>query len=215
MGLFHQFLEGAGRIEPGIGSRLEHGALDAVQPVEQLVGADLDGQLAAVEDMVLAHVEDAVLHKAHQAREVDLAILAFQELLQVVVAQRAVFDVDLTDDADFDLRHTGDGDGGKLFCDEREGMLHLFGCIALARQQDAAQPLDPEVHHPVGAPLHVLVGGHLIAQGAEQVAVEDAGDGPARQRQGHLEAAVLLQTGEVQAGNRDLRVARLDQRLAE
>ena len=165
--------------------------------------------------MVLAHVEDAVLHKAHQAGEVDLAILAFQELLQVVVAQRAVFDVDLTDDADLDLRHTGDGDGGKLFCDEREGVLHLFGGIALARQQDAAQPLDPEVHHPVGAPLHILVGGHLIAQGAEQVAVEDAGDGPARQRQGHLEAAVLLQTGEVQAGNRDLRVARLDQRLAE
>ena len=89
MGLFHQFLEGAGRIEPGIGGRLEHGALDAVQPVEQLVGADLNGQLAAVEDMVLAHVEDAVLHKAHQAGEVDLAILAFQELFQVVVAQRA------------------------------------------------------------------------------------------------------------------------------
>ena len=134
-----------------------------------------DGQLAAVEDMILAHVEDAVLHKAHQAGEVDLAVLTFEELLQVVVAQRAVLDVDLTDDADLDLRHAGDGDGGKVLRDEREGVLHLLGGEALARQQDAAQTLDPEVYHLVGAPLLVLVGSHLIAQGAEHVAVEDAG----------------------------------------
>lgn len=54
--------------------------------------AHLDGQLAAVKDMILAHIEDAVLHKAHQAREV-LTVLALQELLQVIVAQGAVFNV--------------------------------------------------------------------------------------------------------------------------
>ena len=215
MGLFHQLLEGAGGVESGVGGRFQHGALDAVQPVQELVGADLDGQLAAVEDMILAHVEDAVLHKAHQAGEVDLAILTFEELLQVVVAQRAVLDVDLTDDADLDLRHAGDGDGRKVLRDEGEGVLHLLGSEALARQQDAAQTLDPEIYHLVGAPLLVFVGGHLIAQGAEHVAVEDARQRTSGQRQGHLEAAVLLQTGEVQAGNGDLRVARLDQRLAQ
>ena len=63
---------------------------------------------------VLAHVEGAVLHKAHQAREVHLAVLAVQELLQVVVAQRAVLDVNLTDHAHLDLGHPGDRDGGKV-----------------------------------------------------------------------------------------------------
>ena len=122
--------------------------------------------------MVLTHVEGAVLHKAHQAREVDLAVLTFEELLQVVVAQRAVLDVDLTDNADFDLRHAGDGDGRKLLRDEREGVLHLLGGVALARQQDPAQTLDPEIDHLVGAALDVLIRGHLIAQSAEHVAVD-------------------------------------------
>ena len=63
---------------------------DSVQPVQKLVNADLHRQLAAVQDVVLAHVEGAVLHKAHKAREVHLAVLTFEELLQVVVAQRAV-----------------------------------------------------------------------------------------------------------------------------
>ena len=215
LGLFHQLLEGAGGVETGVGLGLEHGALHAVQPVEQLVGTHLHGQLAAVEDMVLAHVEDAVLHEAHQTREVDLAVLTLEELLQVVVAQRAVLDVDLAHDADFDLRHTGDGNGLEVLCDEGEGVLHLAGGEALARQQHTTQTLDPEVYHLIGSAFFVLIRSDLIAQGAEHIAVEHAGDSPAGQRQSHLEAAVLLETREVQAGHRDVRIACLDQRLAE
>ena len=192
LGLFHQFLEGAGGVEPGIALGLEHGTLDAVQPVQELVDAHLHGQLAAVQDVVLAHVEGAVLHKAHQAGEVHLAVLAFQELLQVVVAQRAVLDVDLTDHAHLDLGHPGDRDVGKIGGNEREGVLHLLGGVALAGQQDPAQTGDPQVHHLVGSTLLVLIGGHLIAQGAQHVTVEDAGQCAAGQRDGHLEAAVLF-----------------------
>ena len=165
--------------------------------------------------MVLAHVEDAVLHEAHQTREVDLAVLALEELLQVVVAQRAVLDVNFANHAHLDLGHPGNGDGSKVLCDEGEGVLHLPGGVALARQQHTAQTLHPQVYHLIGSALLVLVRCHLIAQGAQHVAVEDAGQCTAGQRQGHLEAAVLFQTREVQAGHRDLRIARLDQCLAQ
>ena len=94
-------------------------------------------------------------------------------------------------------------------------MLHFPGSKALAGQQNAAQTLDPQIDHPVSGTLFVLVGGHLIAQGAQHVAVEDAGQRTAGQRQGHLEAAVLLEAREVQAGHRDLRVTGLDQCLAQ
>ena len=165
VGKAHKYFEGAGGVEPGIGCGLEHGTLHAVQPVEQLIRAHLDGQLAAVKNMILAHIEDAVLHKAHQAREVHLTVLALQELLQVVVAQGAVFDVDLADYAHLDLGHPGHRDGRKILCNEREGVLHFPGSKALAGQQNAAQTLDPQIDHPVSGSLFVLVRGHLIAQG--------------------------------------------------
>ena len=65
-------------------------------------------------------------------------------------------------------------------------MLHLTGGETLARQQYTAQTLDPEVYHLIGSALLVLIRSDLIAQGAEHIAVEHAGDGPAGQRQSHL-----------------------------
>ena len=215
LGLFHQLLEGARRIEPGVRLCLEHDTLHAVQPVEELVGAYLYSQLAAVKHMILAHVESTVLHKAHQTGEVHLAVLTFQKLLQFVVAQRAVFDVDLAHNTHLDLGYPGDRDGGKFLCDEREGVLHFPGSKAFPGQQSAAKTGDPAIHHAVSSALFVLVGGHLIAQRTQHITVEDAGDTLARQREGHLEAAVLFQTGKVQACHRDLRVTGLDQRLAQ
>ena len=52
-------------------------------------------------------LKGAVLHKAHQAGEVDFTSLRLQEFLQVVVAQGAVFDVDLPDHAHLDLGAPG------------------------------------------------------------------------------------------------------------
>ena len=42
---------------------------------------------AAVEPDGLRHVVGAVLHEAHQPRQVHLAVLRGQELLQIVIAQ--------------------------------------------------------------------------------------------------------------------------------
>ena len=165
--------------------------------------------------MILAHVESAVLHKAHQTGKVHLAVLTFQKLLQVVVAQRAVLDVDLAHNTHLDLGHPGDRDGGKFLCDEREGVLHFPGSKALACQQCTSKTGDPAIHHAVSRTLFVLVGSYLIAQRTQHITVEDAGDALACQREGHLEAAVLFQTGKVQACHRDLRISSLDQRLAQ
>ena len=153
LGFSTSSFEGAGGVEACVGLSLEHGALDAVQPVQELVNADLHRQLAAVQDVVLAHVEGAVLHKAHQAREVHLAVLTFEELLQVVVAQRAVLDVNFANHAHLDLGHPGNGDGSKVLCDEGEGVLHLPGGVALACQQHAAQAFHPQVYHLIGSPF--------------------------------------------------------------
>ena len=94
-------------------------------------------------------------------------------------------------------------------------MLHLPGGVALACQQGPADPADPGVHQAVGVAGVVLIRGDLVAQGAQHIPVEDAGHRLPQQGQVHLEAAVLFQAREVQAGHRDLGVARLDQGLAQ
>ena len=213
--LFHQLSKGTGGIESHVRLRLEHGTLDAVQPMQQTVRAQLHQVLAAIQHPVLALVEDAVLQKAQQSREVDLAALAFQETLEVVVPQGAVFDIDLAHNAYLDLGDPCHRQGGKLFCHEGERMLHLPGGKALACQQHTAQPLHPQVHQAVGSARLVLIRGGLVAQGAQQIAIQYAGQGTADQGQRHLEAAVLLQAGEVQAGHRDLRIPRLYQCFAQ
>ena len=214
-GLFDQLFKGPRGVEARVGGGFQHGPLDAVQVVQQLVGHQLGGQLAAVEGVVLAHVEDAVLAEAHQTGEVDLAVLALQKLLQIVVAQGAVFDVDFAHDAHLDLGHPGHRNGGEGLGDQGEGVLHLPGGVALVGQDHPAQTLHPAVHHPVGRAGLVLVRGDLVAQGRQHIPVEDEGHRPAGQGQGHLETAVLFQAREVQAGYRDLGIARLDQGLAQ
>ena len=43
-----------------------------------------------------------VFYKAHQAGQVDLAVLTFKEFFQIVIAQRRIFDINFAHHADLD-----------------------------------------------------------------------------------------------------------------
>ena len=170
---------------------------------------------AAIQPGGFGGVVGAVLHKAHQARQVHLAVLGGQELLQVIVAQGGVFHVDLPYHAHLHLGYPVNGNGGELCGDLGHGGLDLPAGPALVLHDPAADGVQPLLLQSGRVPLVGLIGLRLGLQGHQQVAVVDAGQELAHQGQGHGEAGVLLQSGEVQAHHRNLAVACLHQGLAQ
>lgn len=153
-------------------------------------------------------------HKAHQARDVDLAVLGAEELLQVVVGQGRILGVDLAHDADLDLADREELHGLKVRDDPAELGLDRLGLEALALEELAADLLDPAVDVRVGLPGIFFVRAGLVGQEHQQVAVGQRGQRPAQERQRDLEAAVLLQAREVDRDHRHLAHARVLERLA-
>ena len=68
---------------------------------------------------ILAHVDSGktTLSEAMLLSLIHISVLTFQEFLQVIVAQRAVLDVNLAHNTHLDLGHPGDRDSGKFLCD--------------------------------------------------------------------------------------------------
>ena len=81
--------------------------------------------------------------------------------------------------------------------------------------EPAADGIHPFFGQFLRLPSGNLVGGGLVAQSHDQIAVEDGGDGLAGNGQIHLEAGVLLKAREVQAGHGNVAVACPVQRLAQ
>ena len=73
-------------MEPIILQHPDQHALHAFDVLEDHIGNMLFQEGTAVEAGSLRGVIGAVLHEAHEARQVHLAVLGSQELLQVVVA---------------------------------------------------------------------------------------------------------------------------------
>ena len=184
LGLFHQLAERAGRVEAVLAHGVIAGAADAVQPAQERVRAARHKLVAAVQVDVQLVVGHAVLHKAHQAGQVDLAVLAFQKFFQIIVAQRRVFDINLADDADLDLRHAGDGNGRVVRGNVVEPALHVMGGVVLVVADPALYRRDPLLGHGVGVAPVVLVGVGLAAQGDQHIAVKDRRNDLAQQRYG-------------------------------
>ena len=202
-------------METAVAHGLDHGALNAVEPPQQRLRPPLLKERTAIEPPGLLGVEHAVLQKAHHARHVDLAALRGEKLLQLVVAERGVFDVNLAHDPDLHPRNARHGDGGEILDDEREGLLEIAGLVPAPGRDAGADALDPAIHQPVRRAGDVLIRGDLVAQRHEHIGIEDAADQLANQRKRELKAAVLFQTRKVQRGHRNLGVTGLHQRLAQ
>ena len=86
---FFRVQKQCGRMELGmLFNRRDHQLFPHGKPAHQRIGAELQQLAAAVQAHGLGHVGNTVLHKTHQARQVHLAVLAVEELLQIVIAQR-------------------------------------------------------------------------------------------------------------------------------
>ena len=121
----------------------DHHGLHALDVLENPVGHVLFQEASAIEAGGLRGVVSAVLQKAHQARQIHLAVLGGQKFLQVVVAQGGVFHIDLADDAHLDLGHPVYRDGSKLLGNLRHGGLDLAVGPALVLANPAADGVQP------------------------------------------------------------------------
>ena len=143
LGELCQLVEGQGRVIAVVFQCADNDLLHLGDIAQNHIGDVLFQERTAIQPGGLAGVVGAVLHEAHQTRQVHLAVLGGQEVLQVVVAQGRVFHINFADHAHLDLGHPTDGDGGELRRDLRHGGLHLPLGEALARMDPAADGVQP------------------------------------------------------------------------
>ena len=215
LGFFHQFTERAGRIEAAFAHGIVHSAADGIHPVQQLIRRHCLDLAAAVQLHVQRHVGNTVFHKAHQAGQVHFAVLAFQEFFQIVVAQGRILDVNFAHNANLDFRHAGNRHRSVRSADDGELAFHIMHIVVDALVHPALDGGDPLFGQGISGAGLVLIGLGLAAQGHQQVAVIDAGNDLAYQRQGQRQAAAFFQAGKVQRCHRDITVPGLNQRFAQ
>ena len=198
-----QVIKGAGGTEPsGALQGLDHVPLTTLDIGHEGAAGGLLDQLSAVQVHISYPVVDFEDHKVGQAGDHRLHPLGQEELLQVVVAQRGEFYIDLAHDAHPNLLFPADRDGGKAGADLVKDLAHLLAAHALAGLEAVHQLLGPVLHHGVGGTSLHLVGADLVGHPHDQVAVHHAVHQLADQVHAQAEAGVFLQTeGDGDHGN--------------
>ena len=129
----------------------------------------------AVQLAVKFRVVRAVQQKVKQSRTDDLAALGQQKLLQIVVAQRRVFDIDFSDDADLDFLLFP-----ALHLDKaRDDFFHQCGDFLPAQQLFAEQllcHLHAVVHRLLAFSRCLFIRDTLVVQRHNQIAAQHAVD---------------------------------------
>ena len=210
-----QLTEGHGGMVSMILQGLDNHLFHAGDQRQRRLGSCLFHRGTAVQPDGLRHIVGAVLHKAHQPRQVHLTVLRSQKLFQIVVAEGGILDIDLPYHADLHLRHPLYGDGRKLRRDFGHGGFHLPAGVALSVSDFFAEDIQPFALYPLRRAFFQLIRLSLRPEGHQQVAVVNRRQRLPHEFQVHGHTAVLLQTGEVQAQHRDLPVPRLFQRFPQ
>ena len=135
---------------------------------------DFGGEpLHAIAAVILHHVVDAIEDEFRQGRIDDFAVLLFQELREVVVGVRRIFDVDLPDDCDARLPLFGKRDGREGVADHQKILLKLHE----RRLADLRFELRGEVFFDFLNLTRIgLIGTGLELQVEDHVAILDGGD---------------------------------------
>ena len=168
----------------------------------------------AVQVVVKDDVVGAVKQKVVQARADHLAPFREQELLEVVVAQRRIFDIDLADDADLDLLFPAALHLHKALDD----VDHQLGDSLPAQQLFAEQLLghgNAVVHRLLAVALMDFIGDALVIERHDQIPAQHAVQRLQQHRHRQRESAGLLAFHKTGGDDRDVAVAALVERLAQ
>ena len=185
--------------------------------------------VAAGAEILLVPVGDvrARGHELHDAGHHGLAILRFDDVDDMVVRIRLVFDEDLADHADAHLaRHVLQRQSVEALHDlsgehgvRQVAALEPRGLRGRLREAVVFERLAhdhvPLLVQAVRRALLHLVRAHAVQALHEQVAEDQRLDGAVQQRGRHLEARIVLQALRGDRDDRDLRVTRVDQGLAD
>ena len=210
-----QILEGTGGTEATSLHGINHGPLALLNVVAQGGAGGLFGQLPAVDIHVHFPVIDLEYDKVGEAGHHRLRPLGEEELLQVVVAQRGVFDVDLPHHAHADLGLSLDGDVPESLDDPLEVLLHAGVGEALSPVHPRQEAVHAGVDGLIGLTGGDLVGADLVGGLDDDVPVHHGEHRLADEGDGELEAGVLLQAGQVHRDHRHELQPGLHQGLAE
>ena len=149
-------------------------------------------------------VVEAVVEKAHDRGDEDLAALLLEEGLQVIVAERGVLHVDLPDDPHLDLWRLLDLDGCKLPADRFEVAFHRPADVATVFGKPLAEVCGPLLHQRIGLALVHLIGPYLVGEGHQGIPIEEGAVGLQQHEGGDGEAGALLHPLEVEADDGDM-----------
>ena len=135
----------------------------------------------------------------------------------MVVAQRAVLDVDFAHDAHLHALLVAHRDGLEGLDHPAQVLVDLLLAQAATGGDLVAHVVAPVDAHPVGLPRVHLIGAHLVGEEQQHIAINQPRQRVAQQLDGDLEPqlAVLVQSGQVQRNHRHLLHALLLQRLAQ
>ncbi len=107
--------------------------LHLLQILHQQIDKEVFYRVSAVKLDVFQAVVNFEQCKIHQAGHVDFAVLLAQKIFQVVVAERRIFYVDFTDNADFDLWNLFNFNRGEILVRSGTEFLSAVCAKALCR----------------------------------------------------------------------------------
>ena len=152
-------------------NQVDHIALATAQKAVDPAHDRCFGFADAVQLTVIFRVMGAVEQEIEQTRADHLTALRQQKLLQVVVSQRRVFDINLSDHADLDLLLIAALHPIKAFDDAH----HQLGDLLPAQQLFAEQlfcPKDALLHRLLAGSLLFFIRDALVVQGHNQIAAQ-------------------------------------------
>ena len=201
------------------GVRVLHGADNVAFDADEVVKEDLHNpklRLAAAEKLNIFHaVIDFKQHEAKQTRHHRFAVLAEQELFQIVVADGRILDVNFADNTNAHFLFAGHGHVRKILRNLRQDRLHLLCGVSLFLCEHIGQLFRPIVHKLPARARLFLIRSRLVVQQHQKVAVRKHAQRLADHRQRQLEAAVFLESGHVERNDRNIRKAVFFQRLSQ
>lgn len=152
-------IEGAGSAEFRVAlHRRDHIPLNIAHIFPQERGSQVGGGMAAVEAVILHPVVALEKDEIRDAGYNRLTVLRTQEFLQIIVAQRGIFDVNLSHDAYPDLGDPVYGDGGEIVGDMVELLPHMTAPKAAGAAEILYQFIHPFPDAAVGFPFHQFIG---------------------------------------------------------
>ena len=168
-----QMVEGAGCSKPFVRlDGVDHILLKSLDKPRENTRPRVYKRFSTVQLMVGDAVVAFEQNKIRYAGYHGLASLREQKAFQPIVAERRVFDIDFTDNADERFVCAMEGDGSEILGNGAKVFPNMLAAKAALLRKFIGKTLDPFVHAAIGFALDQLIGAALVGHMHNQIAVQ-------------------------------------------